>query len=146
MLYNCYLRNGVVYLPTTGKRGGAYTDIEPVTVVPVTNNEGLRRAFLDTIARGNIVAAPIKGKWPPPVELKHAGVKNWSAFARGTLTWNIQEDDGQYKIVGHRKHPDGYWVEDSAKRIEFQPGTPVDAVIDRMIAILQKASTNLSQS
>jgi hypothetical protein len=29
MLYKCYLRNGTVYVPTVGKRGGAYVIMEP---------------------------------------------------------------------------------------------------------------------
>jgi hypothetical protein len=144
MLYNCYLRNDIVYVPTVGKRGGAYTDIEPVAAVPVTNVEALRRAFQDVIARGNAAVPLIKGKWPPPVLLKYAGVKTWLAFARGASTWNIENNDGIYKIVGHRLHPDGYWVEDHEHESDFPPGTTVDDVIGRMIAILQEAARKQS--
>jgi hypothetical protein len=140
MLYSCYLKQGIVYVPTVGKRGGVYTIIEPVAVVPVTNTEGLRRAFLNTIARKNIAVAPVKGKWPPPVLPKYAGVKSSSAFVRGTYTWNIEENEGLYQIVGHRLHQDGYWVEDHDQKIKFPAGTTVDDVIDRMIVILQKAA------
>ena len=140
MLYDCYLKNSIVYVPTVGKRGGVYNDIEPVAVVPVTNTEGLRRSFLDAIARKNIDLPPIKDKWPPPILLKYAGVKSWSAFARGTLTWNIDETDGTYRIVGHRVHPDGYWVRDPDQTTNFSPGTALDDVIGRMIAILQEAA------
>ena len=143
MLYNCYtcyLRIGVVYVPTIGKRGGAYTDIEPVAVVPVANTDGLRRAFLDTIARKNVAVPLIKGKWPPPVLLKYAGVKTWSAFARDASTWDIKENDGVYQIVSNRMHPKGYWVEDAEHKMNFPPGSTVDDVIDRMIAILQDAA------
>ena len=124
-----------------GKRGGVYNDMEPVAVVPVTNTEGLRRSFLDAIARKNIDLPPIKDKWPPPILLKYAGVKSWSAFARGTLTWNIDETDGTYRIVGHRVHPDGYWVRDPDQTTNFSPGTALDDVIGRMITILQEAAT-----
>ena len=35
---NCFLKKGVVYVPTVAKlQTGAYTDIEPVAVVPVSN-------------------------------------------------------------------------------------------------------------
>jgi hypothetical protein len=138
------LRNVIVYVPTVGKRGGAYTDMEPVAVVPITNTEGLRRAFLDAIERGNAAVPPVKGKWPPPLLPKYAGVKSWPAFARNTLTWNIKNNDGIYKIVGHRLHPDGYWIEDHDQEIDFPPGTIVDDVIGRMIAILQEAARTQS--
>ena len=141
MLHNCYLRDGVVYVPTVGKRGGAYTDIEPVAVVPVTNADGLRRALLDAIARRNPAVPLQKGKWPPPVVLKYAGVKTWSVFAKRASTWNIEEKkNGNYRIVGYRKHADGYWVEDHDREIEFSQGTTIEAVVDRMIAILQQAA------
>jgi hypothetical protein len=140
MLYKCYLRKGMVYVPTIGKRGGAYSDIEPVEVVPVADSDGLRRAFLDVMGRKNLAIPLIKGKWPPPVVLKYAGVKTWSAFANDALTWNIQDKDGIYRISGYKKHPDGYSVEDKDQKIEFPSGTTVDTVIDRMIAILQEAA------
>lgn len=140
ILYKCYLRDGVVYVPTVGKRGGAYTDIDPVAVVPITNADGLRRALLDAIARKNPAVPLHKGKWPPPVVLKYAGVKTWSAFDRNASTWNIKENDGNYRIGGYRKHPDGYRVEDREQEIQFPPGTTIEAVVDRMIAILQEAA------
>jgi hypothetical protein len=140
MLYNCYLRNGIVYVPTVGRRGGAYADIEPVMVVPVGNSEGLRRAFLDVIAKKNVAVALLMGKRPLPVVLKHAGVQSWSTFARNALTWNIIENEGTYKIVGHRLHSGGYWVEDKDRKIEFPPETTLDMVIDCMITILQAAA------
>jgi hypothetical protein len=141
MLFQSYLRHSVVYVPTTAKRGtSVYTAIEPVAVVPVTNTKGLRRAFLDTIARKNIAVTPPTGKWPAPLLLKYAGVKSWSAFARDASTWNIEENEDIYQIVGHRLHPKGYWVEDPNKKIEFPPGATVDDVINRMIAILQDAA------
>jgi hypothetical protein len=141
MLFQSYLRRGIVYVPTTARRGSTvYTAIDPVSVVPVTNTEALRRALAGAIARGNAAVPLIKGKRPPPVVLKYAGVRTWSAFARDASTWNIEENQGAYQIVGHRMHPDGYWVEDPDQKIEFPPGATVDAVIDRMIAILQGAA------
>ena len=78
MLFHAYLRNAVVYVPTVVKlQTGAYMDVDPVAVVPVTNTDGLRHALLDAIARKNaIVPPPPKDDWPPPVLLKYAGVKS----------------------------------------------------------------------
>ena len=141
MLFNCYLRNSIVYVPTVGKRGGAYTNIEPVAVIPVTNTDGVRCALLDAIGRGNVAIPLLKGRHPPPVTLKYAGVKSWSAFARNALAWSIKDKSGSYEIVGYRDHVDGYWVEDPDQKIEFPSGTSVNTVIDRMIAILQHADS-----
>lgn len=142
MLYTCYLRQSIVYVPTVGKRGAVYTIIEPVAVVPVTDAKFVRRAFLDAIARENVTVLPHpKGtKWPPPVLLKYAGVKTWASFARDASTWNIEVNEGIYQVIGHRLHPKGYWVEDPDQKIEFPPGSTVDDVIERMIVILQDAA------
>ncbi len=144
MLYKCYLRSGTVYVPTMGKRGGVYTNIDPVTVVPVTDAEGLRRAFLDVIAKKNVALPPVKGKWPPPVLPKYAGLKTWSAFARDASTWNIEENEGVYQIVGNRMDPKGYWVEDADQKITFPPGSTLDDVVGSMIAILQDTARQQS--
>lgn len=141
MLYNCFLKDGIVYVPTVVKmQTGVYSDEEPVAVVSAADSQGLRHAFLDTIGRGNaVVPNPPKDKWPPPVLLKYTGAKNWSAFKRGASTWSIKEKNENYQLIGYRTHRDGYWQEDLDQKINFPPGTAVDDVIDRMIAIIQEA-------
>lgn len=147
MLFHSYLRRGAVYVPTVVKlKTGAYMDIEPVAVVAVANTDALHRAFLDTIARQNaVVPHPPKDEWPPPVLLKYAGVKTWSAFARGASAWSINEKDGTYQIVGYRTHTKGYWVEDRDHKIEIPRKSKIDDVIGRMIAILQDAARSESK-
>ena len=141
MMLHTYLRSGIVYIPTVAKlTTGAYLDVDPVVVESVANAMGLHRAFLETNARKNpIISPPPKGKWPPPVLLKYARVKSWSAFVAGASMWSIKEADGDYQIVAYRDHPDGYLVADAARTAIF-PRTKVDTVIDRIIAILQKAA------
>jgi hypothetical protein len=139
MLLHCYLKNGVVYIPTVVRlKTGAYMNVEPVAVVPAANTEDLRRAFWDTIARGNkVVPNPPKDEWPPSVLAKYAGVKTWAAFARNASGWSVEGTDGHYQIVGYRKHPKGYWEKDPEQKIDFDPGATVDDVIARAIAVLQ---------
>ncbi len=142
MLYKCNLTKGIVYIPTVGKRGSVYTDIEPIAVVPVGDSEALRKAFLEVIAKKNpVVPLVTDGKWPKSRPPKHAGVKSWSAFMREASAWSIKEsDDGVFKIVGYRVHEDGYWTEDRNQDVDFPPGTSAGEVVDRMIAILQDAA------
>jgi hypothetical protein len=142
--YSCYLRDGVVYVPTLARRERepVYTDIEPVGVVPVANTEAVRRTLLDTIARKNptIPAPDRKARDAPSIILKYAGVRSWSAFYRNASTWSIGEDDGVYKIIGYCKHSKGYWQQDLEQQIQFPVGTTVDDVVDRMISILQETA------
>jgi len=141
MLFNCYLRNSIAYVPTVGKRGGAYTDIEPVAVVALANTDGLRRALLEAIGRGNVAVPPLKGNRSLPVVLKYAGVNKWSTFAVNASSWSIKEKDGSFQIVGYRTHLEGYWVEDPSQKFEFPLGTAVSAVVDHLITILQNAAS-----
>jgi hypothetical protein len=101
MYCHLYLRNGTVYVPTMGKMDkGFYRDIEPVAVVSAANIEAVRQAVADAIARGN-PAAPMlrRAEWPPPLMLKYAGVKTWSAFERGMSLWAIEVKDGAFQII-----------------------------------------------
>ena len=135
-----YLRKGRVFIPTSGLvPGGPYRDIEPVAVIEVSDADGLRQAFRETIARGNPPPPPYPRPYPPPVVVKYAGVKSWAAFARGALPWSIEEENGIFQIIGRRRTQDG-WVEDPDQTITFSPGTMQDQVIDHMIAILQETA------
>jgi hypothetical protein len=138
MDWHLYLRKGVLYLPTTGiVEAGLYRNIEPVAVVPISNTEGVRAAIRATIAQGNPTTPHFSGgKYPKPILLKYAGVKNWSEFARVAVTWTIEEKDGSYRIIGYRKHAKGYWERDPDNQIAFPNGSALDDVIDRMIEIL----------
>jgi hypothetical protein len=140
MRCHLYLRKGKVFIPTFGRvPGGPYRDIEPVAVVDVSNAEDPRRAFRETIARGNPPIGPYPRPNPPPVVVKYAGVKCWGAFARGALPWSIEEENGIFQIIGRRRTLDG-WVEDPEQTVKFPVGTTLDQVIDRMIAILREAA------
>jgi len=141
---NCHisLRNGIVYMPTMGKMGkGFYRGVEPVAVVPAKNTEALRQALKATITRGNpAVSQPQRRQdWPPPVILKYAGVDSWSEFERGRRVWDINESGGMFQIAPNIRGPYG-WVEDRDQTIKFPPGTSVDSVVARMVAIVQKAT------
>lgn len=140
MLYKCYLKKGQVYLPTTINQGTArYMDIEPVTVVPAADIEAVRQAIRNTIPEQNRFVPPsIEDARKPPVLLKYTGDKSWGAFKRGASLWSIYEEGGKYRLAGYRTHPKGYWERDPAQTIEFASGTPLDDVIDRMIAILKE--------
>jgi hypothetical protein len=142
MLYKSYLKRGMVYLPTTVNQGKAlYMTVEPVTVVPVADTEGLRRALRNTIPKQNAFVPPsVDDARKPPVLLKYTGDKSWSAFMRDTSPWSIYEKDGKYQIEGFRTHRKGYWERDPEQTIEFPPETSLDDVIDRMISILQDAA------
>ena len=143
MYWSCYLRKGMVYIPTTGRvePRGAYQDIEPVAVVSISDTAKLRHAFRDAIERGNPpLPIVLRGDLPKPIMPNYAGVKSWSAFARGTKPWGIALREGIHSIEAWRPSPPRGWEPDKARSIAFPHGTEVDQVIDRLIAILREAA------
>jgi len=140
---NChlYLRQNIVFVPTSGKvHKRLYRDIEPVAVVPVSDTDAIRQALHATIARGNPPTPHYpRDSHPQPVVLKYAGLKSWHAFARSTSTWTMKEKDGHCQIVGYKMDTNG-WTEDPDQKVEFPSGTTLDDIIDRMIAIIQEAA------
>jgi hypothetical protein len=140
MQLKTYLRKGRVFIPTLGfVTGGLYRDVEPVTVVDVSETDSLRRALCETAARGHPPTGPYPRPNPLPVVAKHAGVKRWGDFARGASPWTIRERDGVYEIIGYRREPNN-WAEDPEQMLNFSRGTELNQVIDRMIEILQAAA------
>ena len=139
MKLTCYLRKGIVYIPTLGMiERGFYRYIEPVVVAQVSDREGLRKAILDTIARGNpLVPRIIGGDYGQHPMLKPAGLKSWSAFAKGAMPVSATEQDGIYKIVGQRKRPDRGWHDDPEQIHILPAGSTVDDLCDRLIEFLQ---------
>jgi hypothetical protein len=137
-----YLRNGTVYLPTMGKMAeGFYRGVEPVAVVPSSNIDGVRQALRATIARGNpIVPMLRRSEWKPPVLLKYAGVRSWSAFERGMSFWTIKSNDTSFQIAGQRKQLNGMWKDDPEQTVIFPSEATVDDVSERMITILRDAA------
>ena len=142
MLCSCYLRKDTVYIPTWARvERGSYRMVEPVSVTPVSDTEALRHALHDAFARGNPTVPYLpRAQHPPPVLPKYTGVKDWNAFVRGTATWSIDETNGAYAINRKKKSVQGEWIRDPDQTVTMPPGSTIDDLIDRMIAILQEAA------
>ena len=143
MEITCYLRGKAVYFPTLGKIGtGFYRYIDPVEVASVSEGNDLKRALLETIRRGNPNIPNVRrSEDHEPVLPKYAGLKSWSAFARGAIPLSASDETGLYQIVGQKKRPDRGWEDDPGQTITLPPGSTVDDLCDRLIAILQAKAT-----
>ena len=138
----CDLRGKTVYVPTTAKYdAGFWTVTEPVDVVSVSDTDGLRRAFERAHRAGNpVLPTPARHNRPPHFCVKYARVKSWGEYARGLNIWVIDDRDNAWSINGYQKSPHGGFKRDPEKKTTFPPGTSIDVVVDRMIAILQESA------
>ncbi|HWK47830.1 MAG TPA: hypothetical protein VNT30_24110 [Stellaceae bacterium] len=144
-LYRCYLRKGVVYLPTTGRiwrSDIAFRIIEPVEVISVGDTAALKRGLVEMIIRGNQPLSLEESRDSTMLMPKYAGVKTQRSFERGTLTWSIKDRDGVLTIDPYRRHPQGGWEIDEKGIIALPPGTTTGQLCDRMVAILQAYAAN----
>jgi len=100
MLWQLYLRNGTVYVPTVAQtEAGFYMDIEPVNVVSANDSEALQRAIMEAMSRGNpIIPTPTRAASPKPTVLKYSKAKSWSAFEKQASNWTIVEKACNYQI------------------------------------------------
>lgn len=145
MRCHCYLRHGAVFLPTTGKVDkNVYFLVEPVAVVPVSNTGALRTALQETLKRGN--PAVEYDRSAPPILCKYAGVKSWNTFARNASLWVMDETNGILRIEPNSRDSRGAFTPDKNAVETLPPGSTVDDLIDRMIAILQNAAANRTSS
>jgi hypothetical protein len=140
MHFDCYLRQGIVLLPTVGKVNQVvHFLVEPVAVVPVSNTGALRTALQQTIKRGNPIVK--YDRLAPPILCKYAGVKSWNTFARNASLWVMDETDGTLRIEPNTRESNGAFTPDKDAAEKLVAGSTIDDLIDRMIAILQKAAT-----
>jgi hypothetical protein len=145
MIVSPLLHKGVVHIPTTYKIAseGFFCEHAPLTSVPVEQTETLRQAVLDAIERGNPLMnrdefGTLSRSRAAPM-LAATGARSWNALDRQMQgSWSVTDRNGVYEIrVDQPMQPRG-WHEDKTKRVEFPPGTPVDDVITRLIAMIQE--------
>jgi hypothetical protein len=113
------LYQGVVYIPTSHRveRDGFLLQKSPVECAPVAQSERLREAIRATHAR------------------------SWDTLDRQTKgLWSLVEKNGLYEIRVDQPMEARGWREDETKRVRFPPGTAVENVIDRLIAMIQECA------
>lgn len=147
MHWQCYLRSGIVYVPTTAvTKHRLYRIIEPVEVIPGADTDALHDALAETIARGNPeVPALAPSDYPPPILPKYAGVKSWNAFVRNASLWAFEQSESGLRILPYRRVERGAFIPDKASAITLPTGSTTNDLIDRMIAILQQTARGEAQ-
>jgi len=140
------LYKGVVQIPTSYfvERDGFFVTDAPIDSVPVEQTERLRQAILAAVGRGNPPisrdqATALLNDQKDPL-LQAAGARSWYALDRQTKgLWSI-ETNGICEIRVNQPLKTQGWHEDKTKRVQFPPGTPVEDVIERLIAMIQECA------
>ena len=145
MIVSPLLHKDVVHIPTSYRvaSDGFSYEHTPLESVPVEQTERLYQTILAAVGRGNPPMSRdefgnLSTSKTTPM-LMATGARSWHALDREMKgSWSITDRNGFYEIrVDQPMQPRG-WHEDKAQRIEFPPGTPVEDVITRLIAMIQE--------
>lgn len=142
------LYKGVLYIPTSRRveGHGFYVENAPIDAVPAEQTEKLRETIRAALARGNPPmsrddARVILNDERNSAILRVTQAKSWFALDRQTAgMWSLVEKNGLYDIRVDEPMETHGWHEDETKRIRFPPGTSVDDVINRLIAMIQECA------
>jgi hypothetical protein len=98
--WNLYIAAGKLIVPTSAKaEAGFGIEVEPVVVASLSDSAGSSDA-----KQGNPSVPTPDGKTRlPPVVLRHAGVKSWSAFVSKAKGWAVKKAPGSYLVVPLKK-------------------------------------------
>jgi hypothetical protein len=145
-----FLRKGIVYIPTSRQIPGSYyRETEPVQVAPVADITALIDAIERAIGIGNPSITEAEAATAPSwMTVARTGVKSWSAFERGALTWSLGTDP---KTGAYRMHPyvplkGGGWAPERVSLFTLPADTPIPEVARCAAEVVSNAAKLQSQS
>ena len=143
LLFTVYLRRKTVYLPTVAKvLTGGHQEIEPVSVVDVSDAKRVSQALKELFNRGNPVLERYSyAEHKEVAVLKCVGIKSYSAFVRQSKTWHVILDGGNYEILGQKRRQDRGWEPDPENEIILPEGASEDDLVERVVEVLQAAAS-----
>jgi hypothetical protein len=127
--------------------GGASFETEPVQVAPVSDTDALVQAFDHAIRAGSPPTTEEEIPGLPDWTAIRTGLKSWSTFARGTLTWSLRTDrkTGAYSFHAGVLMKGGGWTDDPLPAFDLPADTPIPEVARRAAAVVQDAAKLRSQ-
>jgi hypothetical protein len=145
-----YLRKGMVYIPTSRLIPGSYyRQTEPVQVAPASDITALSEAIERAIAIGNPFITEAEAAASPSwMTVARTGVKSWSAFERGALTWSLGTDPktGAYRMRPYVALKGGGWAPERVLLFTLPADTPIPEVARRAAEVVSDAAKLQSQS
>ena len=144
MFWQIYVRDRMVYIPTTQQIGnGPFFSGEPVEIVPVTDTAAVVMALRRAMDRGNPTIPALRREDDAKMlgMLKNTKWKSWSSFQKGASCWSIETNKGCYEIAPWTKQPhQGGFLPDESRRLRLPEGTEMADVAKRLAALVQPES------
>jgi hypothetical protein len=143
-LWHIYMRKGICFIPFVAKtKAGFYLDIDPVKVVKLDDLQLLTLAIEQAMAAGNpIIPTPSRSKFPKPVILKPAGVKNWGEFVKQGACFTIIRQENEFVILETSRNENNDWIDDPSLK-QIHPARSTTLEIISLIVRRAKQRTDL---
>jgi hypothetical protein len=108
-IWNIYLRQQTVFVPTVAKTdAGYFLEIAPVVVIKSTDCQEIIEAVKNVISKGNpMIPTPSRENFPKAVILEYAKAKSWSVFVKLAFCWEIAESESTFQVDFQRKSSSG---------------------------------------
>jgi hypothetical protein len=129
------IRKGLAFVPTMAEtEAGFYMAIEPVEMVDAADAQAIEAAMVRAVERGNpIVPTPVRGAFPEPVLLRHAGVKSLATFERLAKTWKLSKVGNSFTLAPYRPSEHGGSEEDVERSEVISATTSIVDVVRRLV-------------
>lgn len=116
-----YFLEDKAILPTIGKTDAGYDlEIEPVTVLDVSDRDGILAALAAALSTGNpVIPTPALNQFQEPVVMRHVHLRSYQQFVEKATTWSILKGDDYYLIVPYLKGDCSGWTEDTEHHIKL---------------------------
>jgi len=139
--FTIYLRRGRVLIPTLARtQYGVYIEVEPVEVASADNIAEIDDALQTALSRGNpSIPHPDRDNFPTPVVMRHAEVKSWSSFVKGTKVWSVSSESDTWTLTPMKEATNHSWEEDIPASVSFDGTGAVDEVIRATATAISQA-------
>lgn len=137
--FHFYVRNGKAIIPTVAMtEEGFYLDIEPVSVVNLSDKQLLREKLLSAIESENRqIPTPERAEEPGSVVLEKVSVKRWDVFERQSVLFTIHSGPNAITLYETGRSQSGMWTRQSDEDKKFVPDTPLLEIVDAVIASIE---------
>lgn len=137
--FHFYVRKGKAIIPTVAiTEEGFYLDIEPVSIVSVSDKALLKEKLLSAIESENLrIPTPERADEPGSVVLEKVGVKRWEVFERQSVLFTFHGGPDAITLYETGRNHDGMWTRKIDEDKTFAADTPLPEIVDAVITSLE---------
>ncbi len=117
---------------------GFYIDVEPVSVVSVSDLGSLKSKLLTALESENRrVPTPDRAEEPGSVVLEKVSVRRWEVFERQSVLFTIHSSPEAIILYETGRGPSGMWTRKTDEDKRFAATTPLPEIVEAVVAAVE---------